>query len=221
MLLDTRRGVARMLPAPTMRIATAFIAPDGGRPNIAAKVLATLWYLLILPDSHSRFTRQLHRKRLPWYAPSRLLGLAVSAANIVAMPASWVLLLAGRRNAARIASLGVIANPPSFVLSLLLAQELASQIAKLSSNFVSATGSLIARPVLMILPSEQTQPDQQDQSEDQNQDQSQGQSPAQATESSVSANSTTESSVSSTPAQGATNSTPSPTTDAPAPVPKA
>lgn len=169
MLLDTRRAVARMLPRAPMHIASAVIVPDGGRANIAAKVLATLWYLLILPDSHSRFVRQLNRKRVPWYSPSRIVGLCVSAANMVAMPASWALLIAGRRNAARVASFGVLANPPSITLSLLLAQELGSQLVKLTSNFVSATGSLLARPVFMIMPpSTDSQADQQQQNTTEN-----------------------------------------------------
>lgn len=127
-------------------VATVFIAADGGRPNIAAKTLATLWYLLVLPDAQTRLHRQIHRKRLPWYAPGRVIGAAVAAANIITMPLSWAFLFAGKRNASRLACLGVLLNPPSIQLSILLVSEITSAIINKTCAVVRTTGTLISTP---------------------------------------------------------------------------
>lgn len=128
------------------RVSTAFIAPDGGRPNIAAKTLATLWYVLIVPDAQSRLQRHVHHKRMPWYAPSRIFGIVLAAANIVTMPLSWGLLFAGKKNASRLATLGVLLNPPSIQLSTLLISELSAALVKKSLRLVRGAGALVAKP---------------------------------------------------------------------------
>lgn len=133
-----------------IRVATAFIEPDGGGMNITAKIFASLWYICLLPDTKERLSRQISRKRVPWYAPSRIFGILVSAANLVTMPASWALLIAGKRNAARLASLGVLANPPTVTLSLLLINEISTSLLKKSGGLVCSTGSLIAKPFTWI-----------------------------------------------------------------------
>lgn len=144
MLLPTRRITARCIP----HVATAFIEQNGGRPNIAAKTLATLWYLLVLPDAQNRLHRQLHRKRVPWYSPSRLFGIGLAAANIVTMPLSWAFLIAGRRNASRLAALSVLLNPPSIALSVLLVSEVTTALISKSCGIVRGTGSLIISPFI-------------------------------------------------------------------------
>lgn len=118
-------------------VATVFIAPNGGRPNIVAKSIATLWYLLILPDAQARFHRQLYRKRLPWYAPQRVFGMLLSASNILTMPFSWALLFAGKRNASRIACFLVLLNPPTITLSSMIVQELATAVIRKACRLVS------------------------------------------------------------------------------------
>lgn len=133
-----------------MYVATPFIEPDGGQMNITAKIIATLWYMCLVPDTKERLSRQIRRKRVPWYAPSRLFGIFVSAANLVTMPASWALLIAGKRNAARLTSLGVLANPPSITISLLLVNELSTWLLKKSGGIVASTGSLLAKPFTWI-----------------------------------------------------------------------
>lgn len=152
MLLNTRRIASRCLPRATMHVATAFIAPDGGRMNITSKIFATIWYLLILPDSRTSLNRHVTRKRIPWYAPSRLIGIVMSAGNVLSMPASWILLFAGKRNASRLASLAVLANRPSLTISALLFNEFASQLLKLSSSVVASTGNLLSKPIQFIMP---------------------------------------------------------------------
>lgn len=142
MALSPRATSARCLGL----VGTAFIAPDGGRANIAAKTAATLWYLLVLPDAQTRLHRQLHRKRVPWYAPSRLLGIAVAATNIVTMPLSWALLVAGKKNASRIAALGVLVNPPSLTLSTLLVTEITTALVKKIFGIASDVGAFVAKP---------------------------------------------------------------------------
>lgn len=119
--------------------------------NIGAKLFATLWYLLIMPDSTSRLKRQVRTKRLPWYSPARILGIAVAAANVVSVPASWVLLIAGRRNASRVASLGVLANPPTLQISVILVQEIVKQVMGSSCSLVVSCGTLLSKPVKMLM----------------------------------------------------------------------
>lgn len=127
-------------------IGTAFIAPDGGRANIAAKTLATLWYVLIVPDAQSRLHRHIHHKRMPWYAPSRIFGIVLAAANIVTMPLSWGLLFAGKKNASRLAALGVLLNPPSIQLTTLLVSELSAALVRKSICLVRGAGAIAAKP---------------------------------------------------------------------------
>ncbi|KAI0563295.1 YSIRK signal domain/LPXTG anchor domain surface protein [Gracilaria domingensis] len=128
------------------QVATALIAPDGGRPNLLAKTIATLWYLLILPDAQARFHRQVYRKRLPWYAPSRVFGLLLSAANIATIPLSWVLLVAGKRNASRIACFSVLLNPPTITLTWLLIKELSNATAKKTIRLGCASMDAVMKP---------------------------------------------------------------------------
>lgn len=127
-------------------VATPLIRPDGGRPNISAKTLATLWYLLILPDAQKRLQGHLHQKRLPWYSVSRMLGVVVAATNVVAMPLSWGLLFAGKRNASRVAAMGVLMNPPSFQLSYLLASELSLVLVKRVCMIGRGIAAFVKRP---------------------------------------------------------------------------
>lgn len=131
---------------PLATVARIFVASDGGKPNIAAKTLATLWYLLILPDAQTRFNREIHRKRMPWYAPTRVFGLMLAASNIVTMPLSWALLFAGKRNASRISAAGVLVNPPTITLTLLLVTELTSAIINRTCRVVKASSNTISKP---------------------------------------------------------------------------
>ncbi|CAN8075308.1 unnamed protein product [Agarophyton chilense] len=127
-------------------VATALIAPDGGNPNLVAKAMATLWYILILPDAKARFNRQVYRKRLPWYAPSRVFGLLLSAANIATIPLSWALLFAGKRNASRIACFSVLLNPPTISLTWILLKELSSSTAKKTYRIGCASVDAVTKP---------------------------------------------------------------------------
>lgn len=127
-------------------VSALMIRPDGGRSNIGAKTVATLWYLLVLPDAQVRFRRHLYHKRMPWYAPSRIIGAALAAANILTMPLSWGLLFAGRRNASRLAALGVLFNPPSVQLTMLLISEVSATIARRSTILAKTVGGTVARP---------------------------------------------------------------------------
>ncbi|PXF41343.1 hypothetical protein BWQ96_08958 [Gracilariopsis chorda] len=127
-------------------VATVLIAQDGGRANIVAKTLATLWYILILPDAQARFHRQVYRKRLPWYAPGRVFGLMLSAANIATMPLSWVLLFAGRRNASRVACFSVLLNPPTITLSSLIVRELSSALVRKAYRIGLTSADVITKP---------------------------------------------------------------------------
>lgn len=83
---------------------------------------------------------------MPWYAPSRILGAALAAANILTMPLSWGLLFAGKKNASRFAALGVLINPPSIQLTMLLISELSTTIARRSMFLAKRVGSTVVRP---------------------------------------------------------------------------
>lgn len=147
MYLHPQRTTNRLLPA---TVATVFIRPDGGRQNIIPKLLGSLWYLLMFQDAESRLVREVRNKRLPWYSPKRIFGILMATVNLTSMPASWTLLFLGKRNASRIASLGVITNRVSVEFALLIITGVSSALLKQTGGVVLSTGSLLAQPFTML-----------------------------------------------------------------------
>lgn len=62
------------------------------------------------------------------------------------MPLSWGLLFAGKNNASRLAALGVLINPPSIQLIMLLISELSGTIARKSMFVAKSVGGTVVRP---------------------------------------------------------------------------
>lgn len=148
MHLYPHRTTGRLLPA---TVGAIFIRPDGGRPNVTPKIVATLWYLLMFQDAQSRLVREIRNKRLPWFSPKRIFGIVMSTVNLTAMPLSWILLFAGKRNASRLASLGVIANRLTIEVGLLIVMSLSTSIFKKSVGVALGTGSMLINPLFSMI----------------------------------------------------------------------
>lgn len=98
--------------------------------GIVRTSLASLWYMVVaVPDAQTTIHREICAKNYPWYAPKRIGHLLRGFVQLITMPLSIFFTITGKQNAANIASLAVLANPPSLLILSLLAYELSMSLA--------------------------------------------------------------------------------------------